>query len=267
MYPVLSMVLWLGICPLLAAQQRLPADLLGTAESPVVKPAINNDETRPSPAIRALVVLLGLAAWYATQHLIGSKEPLPADQAKIAGELLTQQDKLLQLSGSINRFLHARPRWANALLIVSSALIDALGLFLLLWSIFGPSIGPFLGLMILFGLRQICQALTALPMPAGMIWRSPGFPTLLVTYGVTNDLFFSGHTAMAVYGAVQLAQLGLGWLIAAIFLAVFEIIAVLVLRAHYTLDVFTGLVSALFIAGLAGLLAPGCDRFLAQMFH
>ena len=27
------------------------------------------------------------------------------------------------------------------------------------------------------------------------------FPSLLVTYGVSNDMFFSGHTAMAVLGA------------------------------------------------------------------
>ena len=41
-----------------------------------------------------------------------------------------------------------------------------------------------------------------------MIWRSPGVPSLLVTYGTSNDLFFSGHTAIAVYGSLELAHAG-----------------------------------------------------------
>ena len=41
-----------------------------------------------------------------------------------------------------------------------------------------------------------------------MIWRNPGFPSLLVTYGTASDLFFSGHTAIAVYGALELAHWG-----------------------------------------------------------
>src|SRR3989442_6441970 len=40
-----------------------------------------------------------------------------------------------------------------------------------------------------------------------MIWRRPGFPSLLVTYGTAGDLFFSGHTAIAVYGGVELVRL------------------------------------------------------------
>jgi hypothetical protein len=223
------------------------------------------EEPKSASVIRACIVLLGLAAWYATQRLIGNKRPMPVEQEQKAGELLTQQDGLLQLTDPINRFLNTHPKWANGLLLVSSALIDGLGLFLLLWSIFGPSIGPFLGILILFGLRQICQALITLPQPTGMIWRYPGFPSLLVTYGVANDLFFSGHTALAVYGAVQLANLGVGWLIVAVVISVFEVITVLVVRAHYTMDVFTGLICALFVAGLASALAPACDLALVRL--
>jgi hypothetical protein len=212
------------------------------------------------------VVIVGLAAWYTTQYLIGEKARMPADEVDKASSFLTQHDRLLALLGPVNRFLNANPGWANCLLVVSSVLIDLLGVFLLLWSIFGPSIKPFVGMVILFGLRQICQAVTTLPPPKGMIWRYPGFPSLLVTYGVANDLFFSGHTALAVYGAVQLAQLGNGWLIAAVLLAVFQILAVLVLRAHYTMDVFTGLITALFVAWLAGVLAPFCDLALNGLF-
>ena len=99
-----------------------------------------------------------------------------------------------------------------------------------------------------------------------MIWRNPGFPSIFVTYGVANDLFFSGHTALAVYGAIELAQLGHNWLtVTAVIVVLFEIATVLVVRAHYTIDVFTGLIAALFVAGIAMRIAPSCDR--ALLFH
>jgi membrane-associated phospholipid phosphatase len=71
----------------------------------------------------------------------------------------------------------------------------------------------------------------------------------LVTYGVANDFFFSGHTAIAVFGAIELARLRRTWLTGlAIFVAVVEIAAVVVLRAHYTMDVFTGALAAVCVA-------------------
>src|SRR5207249_2901381 len=82
------------------------------------------------------------------------------------------------------------------------------GIVLLTWSVFGASVRPFVGLLVLFGLRQLTQVLCALPAPVGMIWpqEGPGFPSLLVTYGVANDFFFSGHTAIAVFGAIELCR-------------------------------------------------------------
>jgi hypothetical protein len=45
---------------------------------------------------------------------------------------------------------------------------------------------------------------------------------------------------------------------------VFEAATVLILRAHYTMDVFTGAVTALLVAQLAAHLAPRCDAWLAR---
>jgi hypothetical protein len=99
-----------------------------------------------------------------------------------------------------------------------------------------------------------------------MIWRYPGFPSLLVTYGTASDLFFSGHTAIAVYGSIELAHVG-GPLVVLLGLAIVlvEATAVLVLRAHYTMDVFTGAVTALWVWTVASALAPGLDRLLASL--
>jgi hypothetical protein len=219
-----------------------------------LSPALH--DAYPPRLVRLVVVILGLAAWFGTQSLISQR---PSGTGVIG-------DGLLQMLAPIHGYFWDNERAANALLIASSAIIDLLGIFLLLWSILGPSIRPFFGLMILFGLRQICQALCALPPPEGMIWRDPGFPSLLVTYGVSNDLFFSGHTAIAVYGAIEIARLGRAWVPLGIAIAVFQTVTVLVLHAHYTMDVFTGIIAALYIAGVAARVAPAVDRWLVRVF-
>ena len=110
----------------------------------------------PSPWwFRALLVALGLAAWFWTQSLIG--------QRAISGQAIG--DELQVLTAPAHQYLLDHPRAANGLLIASSAGIDLFALFLLGRAIFGPTFRPFIGLLMLFALRQICQALCALPPP------------------------------------------------------------------------------------------------------
>jgi membrane-associated phospholipid phosphatase len=119
-------------------------------------------------------------------------------------------------------------------------------------SIFGTTVRPFVALLILFILRQVCQGLCALPIPPKMIWKNPGVPSLFVTYGVSNDFFFSGHTAVAVLGAVEMARIFPWWVgVLAGLIAFLEATVVLVLRAHYTMDVIAAVFAAYFAIHLA----------------
>ena len=80
---------------------------------------------------------------------------------------------------------------------------------------------------------------------------------------MSNDLFFSGHTALAVLGAIGVWQLAPWWLgVVAVVVAVGEAALVLVLRAHYTMDVITGAFAAWFAADMAARLAPLVDVWL-----
>src|SRR5262245_47703586 len=159
----------------------------------IVEPAdvpLPREETIPANGppwwSRAVLVAVGLVAWFWTQSLIGKR---PSSASCIG-------DGLHGLTAPVHQYLIQHPQAADALLITSSAFIDLFALFLFARSIFGPTVRPFLGLMLLFALRQACQSLCALAPPEQMIWHDPGFPSLLVTYGVANDLFFSGHTAI-----------------------------------------------------------------------
>lgn len=188
--------------------------------------------------LRLLGIACGLVAWFVTQRMIG--------QRHLEGGGI--YDHLHRLTAAGNAWLHVHPGAARAALIASSLGVDAVSLFVLGYAVVGPSFSPFWGLLCLFGLRQASQAVVALPAPSGIIWRDPGFPSLFVTYAVGNDFFFSGHTALAVYGAIQIASLGIPVLtFVATLLAVLQMLVVIVLRAHWTLDVLTGLFAALLV--------------------
>jgi len=190
-------------------------------------------------ALRVAVTAAILVIWFWTQSLIGQRSLPPSGLG----------DGMHNLFAPWNQYLHVHPRAANGLLIVSSAFIDLMALFLLGRWIFAGVLRPFLGLIILMGLRQVCQALCVLPPPPGIIWHYPGFPSLLVTYAVANDFFFSGHTAIAVFAGLELARLKKPWLTAvAVVVVIFEVGVVLVLRAHYTMDVVTGILAALYVS-------------------
>ena len=203
--------------------------------------------------LRLVVTAIVLVLWFWTQSLLGARVA-PANGIG---------DAIHNWTSGPNSYFSQNLGAANALLIVSSALIDALGIFLLARWLFGGTVRPFLGLFLLMALRQLMQALCALPPPPNMIWHYPGFPSFLVTYHVANDFFFSGHTAIAVFGAIELSRLRRNWLTAlAILIAFFEVATVLILRAHYTMDVFTGVVAALWVAHLAERISPRLDRLM-----
>lgn len=217
-----------------------------------------NDPGAPqtgSRATRAVLAGAAVAAWFATQSLIAAR-----------GFPEGIGDGVHRLLAPANAWLAGHAGATDMLLIVTSGFIDVLGCFVLLSGIVGRSVRPLLGLTLLYILRQVSQVLVALPPPEGMIWRYPGVPSLFVTYGTPNDFFFSGHTAIAVYGAIEVAQIRRRWLtVAGAAVAIIEAMTVLALRAHYTMDVFTAALAAAWAARLAVRWAPACDRVLARL--
>lgn len=223
---------WLGLFFLLAA---IAACFLWLGTEPQPNPLLRY-------ALRGAVVVFSLLVWYLTQALIRDRGP--ASQG--VGDLLHEW------TAPWNRYLHAHPRCANATLIISSAVIDLMGLGLIVVSVLGPSLRPFAALIILMLMRQACQAVCALPPPPGIIWRYPGFPSLLVTYKVGTDFFFSGHTGIAVLCTIEVAGTCVWWQGLAVgLLALFQSVVVIVLRAHYTIDVFAAAAAAFCAARLS----------------
>ena len=197
---------------------------------------------------RVLTIAMGLSGWFVSQSLISARG-LPEG---------TIGDAVHEWTAPLNGWLGRDARAANALLIATSGFIDVFGIFLLGSALLGPSLRPGIALLLLFVFRQISQLTCALPAPPGMIWRHPGVWSLLVTYQVANDFFFSGHTAIAVLAAIEVARIAPLWLaVGAAAIACLEATTVLVLRAHYTMDVLTAIAAAFCAEGLASMLCVG----------
>lgn len=213
----------------------------------------------PVIGVRVGLVVAGIAAWYWTQAVLGKRVPKVAHEVPLT-------DGVHVMTAPIHHRYFTNTAAGNRLLIASSLVIDLLGAYLIGSAVLGDSIRPYLGLVMVFALRQICQMLCPLPAPSGMVWRYPGVPAILVTYGTANDLFFSGHTAIAVYGAATLAgHFGTTGLVLGLLIAIFEAATVLVLRAHYTMDVFTGIVCALWVYSLSASAGPWVDGLIHRL--
>jgi hypothetical protein len=222
------------------------------------------EQVNKTAIVRLACIAAGLGLWYVSQRLLARRDSGTTGGGSSGGVLI--DDPIHRRTAGLNRYLRYHPHRADRLLVVSSLGIDLLGIYVFVLAIVGPSFEPFIGLLILFGMRQVCQALCPLPPPPGMIWRHAGFPSLLVTYGTANDMFFSGHTSLAVFGAATLAAhagvpgMAIGWAV-----AVFEISTVLVLRAHYTMDVLAGVIAALYARRLGVDIGPVVDRWIGDV--
>ena len=207
-------------------------------------------------AVRVGFVVVAVAVWFLSQAKISASKPPPLVDGPIG-------DRLHTWSTPWHAWLTARRVRSSRLLIVTSAGIDVFGVYLLAATIVGSSIRPMVALLIVFALRQLCQYLVSLPAPAGVVWHHPGFPSLLVTYHVANDYFFSGHTAVAAVATMHLLHVAPWWVVVlAVLGTIVEAGTVIVLRAHYTMDVFAAVFAAVAADTAATWLAPGIDAFL-----
>ena len=207
-------------------------------------------------AIRIGFVVVSVALWFYSQAKISTCKPPPLADSPIG-------DRLHTWSTPWHTWLTARRERSSRLLIITSAGIDVFGVYLLAATIFGSSIRPIVALLIVLALRQFCQYLVSLPAPAGVVWHHPGFPSLFVTYHVANDYFFSGHTAIAAAATMQLAHVAPWWVVTLALLGtIIEAGSVIVLRAHYTMDVFAAIFATVAADTAATWLAPGIDSLL-----
>lgn len=204
---------------------------------------------------QALAVVAAYGAWLGSQHLLETTR----------GVIPGFTDHTHELLSGINHFLNAHPTLANVVLAVSSFEVDLAAVSMVVFFFVRRESRPLLALWLILIIRQLCQASVSIPAPDGMIWRYPGFPTLVVTYTTSTDFFFSGHMALATLVATELTAQGasrwkqiMAWVVAAL-----QALVILSMRFHYVTDVVTGCLAAVAATQLAAALGRRLDERFA----
>jgi hypothetical protein len=154
----------------------------------------------------------------------------------------------------------------NFVLITTSLWIDLCLIFLSLRALFGPTIRPFLEVFFFAVYRQCLQFLILLPIPEGILWRYPGFPSIMNDYSLQHDFYFSAHTGVSLLCAMELIRTGKKWLeVLGFSLFAYVVFALICLRIHYTMDIFTAIFVALYIIYTSERAAGPIDRFLQSL--
>lgn len=191
--------------------------------------------------------ILALSIWHWSQRAIS------ATKRECANEI---RDQMLECT-------HARKlqdvvcrsiRISRPILILSSMILDLGMMSLFLHYLWTANSVFFLRLCAGLALRQLCQVVCALPKPRNMLWYHPGWPSLVVSYDVHDDFFFSGHTFTAILICDFCCMMipGSTGMIVGGSILVIEIFALVALRAHYFMDIYAALATYFAIAYVLG---------------
>lgn len=106
--------------------------------------------------------------------------------------------------------------------------------------------------MIVFSLFYLIRAIHLfffkLKFPMGYYFNYPGFPSLTVPYGRSSDFFFSGHCGMLTICMNELNKEKYNILTKInLFALIWTSFSLICLRAHYFIDITTGILWATFL--------------------
>lgn len=135
--------------------------------------------------LRILIALVAAVALAAASFAPGM---LPAENIECI------QDQFFITTESINKYFATHVEVKNWFLIVCSLFMDItmiVGIFMFV--VRGKSWRLPIALIMFYLLRMLVQKLFLMRYPEGYLWDYPGFPSLVVPYGKTNDFFYSGH--------------------------------------------------------------------------
>lgn len=204
------------------------------------------------------VICVAIASIFVIQYFIGKKEVISCGIS----------DLIQQLFFPFNAYLRSHVNLGNAFLITMNFLLDCMFVFMFVDTIITRNIRPFLTYAIFFILRQSMQMAISLPLPPDPIWHYPGFPSLIQNYQIVNDLYFSGHAGISLIAALEMSSFSKRWLtILGFSIFVFESTAVIAMQIHYTMDVFTAIMTVFCITDLSCHLAHPINNALARLMR
>ena len=168
------------------------------------------------------------------------------------------KDEAFEYSEALNLYFTFYSHMKHRMMIICAAQLDLINLVQAYRFVFYDRSWRFMvAIFMLYGLRALILNLHHMPYPQGYIWEYPGFPSLFVPYGKTADFFFSGHVANCALNAVEFWEEK--WFklsIYSILVMIQQVLMMIFLRSHYSIDMVSGAIFAHYIWIMADRLVP-----------
>lgn len=179
-------------------------------------------------------------------------------------ELKCFDDKVFNLTEPIHRFFSKNDFWLDFYLIISGFFMDIA--FLLGFYYFATYFRTWrmlVTLLLLYIIRGNIQNIYLMGHPEGLLFRDPGIISLTVPYHHTHDYFFSGHVSMPTIIGMEFYKHRLPkHAIFCFFVSFFEMMMMIFLRGHYSIDLYAGIIVSLYLCRLSDSIVPYIDNLI-----
>lgn len=150
-------------------------------------------------------------------------------------------DPLFKLSNRMNIYFRTPEHRNYVVAIISCALDCMFCVQLYKFARYGNSWRFPIALGLFYGLRAYFQSTIIFERPEGAVWTYPGWFTTFVPFPLQCDYWWSGHIGFCFVNYNEFKKNGENsWAIYSFVLMIFTTFFLIVLRAHYSVDITTG---------------------------
>jgi len=191
---------------------------------------------------RALLIIKTIVFIVAYTFMILNSAMNLAQPASVPQCLL---DLSHEVTTPINKWLSENEGSKNALIIVSSLFVDiTVVINAIAWIIYGKNLRLVFAVVTFFAFKIFLQEVFYFRVPDGYLWSYPGFPSLTVPYYTADDFFFSAEIGLCMIALLDFRSRKMTLMkFFAAFTIVLECFVFISTRAHYIIDLTTGVVA------------------------
>jgi len=150
-----------------------------------------------------------------------------------------------EVTQPINKWLSQNNGAKYALIIISSLFVDLTVLICAAtWIIYAKNMRLIFAVATYFCFKIFLQEVFYFRFPDGFLWEYPGFPSLVVPYYKADDFFFSAEIGLCMIALLEFRTRKMTLMkFFTAFTIIFECFVFISTRAHYVIDLTTGVVA------------------------
>ena len=154
-------------------------------------------------------------------------------------------DPAFELFDLTNTYYNNNEYERNNLLVLASVLVDILVYYnMYRWIFYSNDWILLISMIMFYGTRQFLLTIYTIRFPEGYAFLRPNFPSLTVSYFVTNDFFYSGHIGLPILLFLENIHKNANLIekCLCLIVCIIESYTMLVLRGHYLVDLIAAII-------------------------